>query len=182
MFRELGRAIWEASALPRLQVQISMAGGLLPSPCTHQRWVPGTSGGFAHPPLAQLWWLGTPFPWLFGPRENAAAEPWPQIWPLFPNFCALGDPLVSFLVPPSPGVPVRGCAGVWGSRKGVLGAPAAPLRNPQPAPGTSSRSQREPADLAAVSEGGGMEGARRDGGRRKAARGQNEIMAGERGW
>lgn len=38
--------------------------------------------------------------------------------------------------------------------------PMAPLRNPQPAPETSSRSQREPADLAAASEGGGMKGGR----------------------
>lgn len=56
-----------------------------------------------------------------------------------------------------------------------MGAPTAPLRNPQPAPETSSRSQREPADLAAASEGGGMEGGR------KAARDQNEVTARERG-
>lgn len=90
--------------------------------------------------------------------------------------CPWGPPALTLFPPPPPGGPVHVWAGVWDSRREVVGDPMAPLRNPQPAPETSSRSQREPADLAAASKGGGMKGGR------EAARDQNEITARERGW
>lgn len=89
--------------------------------------------------------------------------------------CPWGGPAVTPCSPQAQG----GCAWLgWslGQQEGGGGGPLAPLRNPQPAPETSSRSQREPADLAAASKGGGMEGGR------EAARDQNEITARERGW
>jgi len=92
-----------------------------------------------------------------------------------PVFVPLGAPLLLLPIPPIPRGPSVWLG--WGvvEQKGVVGAPTAPLRNPQPAPGSSSRSQQEPADLAAASEGGGMEGGR------KAARDQNGITTRERG-
>lgn len=93
-------------------------------------------------------------------------EPWLQNWPLppSPHLHPWGPPQLSLPVPPIPGgSQCMAVPGFGGAAGGVLGVPTAPLRNPQPAPGTSSRSQREPADLAAEIEGGGMEGGREAG-------------------
>lgn len=156
-------------------------------------WVPPTTGAFAHStPCTDLGLVArNPFPSACLTSENAqelvvsVAKLWlcgPRIGyfhPL-PIFVPLGAPSSHSLFPPPPWGPVRGWAGVWDSRREVVGDPMAPLRNPQPAPETSSRSQQEPADLAAASKGGGMKGGREGG--REAARDQNEITARERGW
>lgn len=141
------RAVWGFSALLRLQAALTIA-------LEHEaaRGVRGFCASGSSP-------------------ERLAAPTLSQF------LCHWGPPALAPSSPPSPGVPVHVRDRMRGAEGGRWEPPTAPLRNPQPAPETSSRSQQEPADLAAASEGGGMEGGR------KPARDQNEITARERdGW
>lgn len=174
-----------------------LRGGCSPSPGTPTPPMPplplGTTGTWVLCPLHPMHRAGTgvqepPSQWLFDLKEcTGVGDECSQAMTYFcshkigyfhplPIFVSLGEPCSHSLFPPGPGGPVHGWAGVWDISRELVGDPMAPLRNPQPAPETSSRSQREPADLAAASEGGGMKGGR------EAARDQNEIVARERGW